>query len=148
MILVYRAIILVAGTRLCYNIIERCLFFSVLDTEYPRTHTHTHTHIYIYMCTCVYTVGGSRGGDREGLPLVKSLLTGIVLQTTVVNQEFHSLEERGRDSGRLLPQQDVDGLGCGDAELAAATDAVGAALGIGAVDEPVYKDPSGCVRVR
>lgn len=71
------------------------------------------------------------------LPLVKSLLTRIVLQTTVVNQELHSLEEGGRDRGRLLSEQDVDGLGRRDAQLRAATGAVRAALGIGAVHETV-----------
>lgn len=73
------------------------------------------------------------------IPLVERLLTSIVLQTTVVNQEFHSLKERSRDRGWLLPQQDIDGLGRRNAQLTAAAHAVRAALGISAIHKAVCK---------
>ncbi len=52
-----------------------------------------------------------------GLPLVESLLLGVALEALVLDDEAHPLVEGGRDGGRLLPEEDVNGGGHGVAEL-------------------------------
>lgn len=74
----------------------------------------------------------------SGLPFVKSLGLGVVLETSVLDHELHALKEGSGDGGRLFAQQDVDGFGRRHAELAAATEVVGAALGVFAVHQTIY----------
>ena len=67
------------------------------------------------------------------LPLVESRPLDIALESFVLDDELHPLEERCRDGRRLLPQQDVDGLWHCVAELAVLAHGVFAALGVLAV---------------
>ncbi len=70
-------------------------------------------------------------------PLVEALPLDVALQSPVLDDELHPLEEGGGDGGRLLPQQDVDRVRHGVAQLALGADGVLAALGILAVGEAV-----------
>lgn len=78
-----------------------------------------------------------QGRDKHRLPLIEVVLLGVVLQTGLLNEELHPFEERGRDRGRLLPQEDVDRLRGRDAELRATTDVIRTALGVFTVNEAV-----------
>lgn len=84
----------------------------------------------------------SPGGDDPpqfpaNIPFVERLQSGVVLQTALVDDELHALEERGGDCWWLLPQQNVDRLGRTHAQLAEATGRILAALGVLAVHETV-----------
>lgn len=73
------------------------------------------------------------------LPLVEAGSLYVALESLVLDDELHPLEEGGRDGGRLLPQQDVDGLGHRVAQLAVLADWVLATLGILAIRQTIWK---------
>lgn len=67
------------------------------------------------------------------LPFVKRFHLRVVLQTSLVDQEFHALEERRGDCRRLFSQQNVNWFGRRHAELVGRAGSLCTALGVFAV---------------
>ena len=93
------------------------------------------------LCTATSLVGSKK---VEGLfslffhsPLVERSVLGVTLQTALLDDEAHFLEEGGRGRGRLPLQQDLNWPGHRLAELAAAARGRAAALGVFAIGQAV-----------
>ena len=71
------------------------------------------------------------------LPLVERSVLGVTLQTALLDDEAHFLEEGGRGRRGLPLEEDVDGPGDGGAELGTLAVGTVAALGVLAVCEAV-----------
>ena len=71
------------------------------------------------------------------LPFIESGTLDVALKSLVLDDELHLLEEGGGHGRRLLPQQDVDGLRHGVAELALLADRALAAFRVFAIRQTI-----------
>lgn len=73
------------------------------------------------------------------LPLIECLEFGVILKAALVNDEFHAFEEGGGNGGRLLAEEDVDGLWTCDAQLIRHAGRLRTTFGILAISQTVWK---------